>query len=117
MYSYTESTPYWPRRGLVVAKSGDFGLRWLLFRPSKLFIPKRGEQKHIPNGVFIQQQHCESVHAHAEATIWRHAIAHGAQIIFIHGVLLFILRLIIAAHFDETLFLIKRIVQFSESIA
>ena len=40
----------------------------------------------------------------------RHAVRHGPQIIFIHGMAFFIFRLIVAAHFQETRFLVERII-------
>ena len=67
--------------------------------------------------MFIEQQHRQAVHTHAEAAVGGHAIAHGAQIILVERVLLRVVGVVVASHFEETLFLIERIVQLGEGVA
>ncbi len=81
------------------------------------FVPQSGEQQHFTDRMFVRQQHGEAIHPHAESTARWHSVAHGAQIILVHGMLLLIVGGVIVPHFDKALFLIERIIQFGEGVA
>jgi hypothetical protein len=80
-----------------------------------LFFPaltQVGEKDHFPEVVITCQQHGQPVDAHAESTGGRHAVSHGFQVIFIHGMALFVVIIITSTHFNEALLLIEWVIQF-----
>ena len=80
------------------------------------FAQMRKEQD-VPDGMFIGQQHRQAVHPHAEAAAGRHAVAHCAQVILVHGMFFFILCTIVSPHFKKTLLLVEGIVQLGKGVS
>src|SRR4030065_520310 len=75
------------------------------------------EKDDLANIGAIGEQHDKTVDAHAKAAVGGHAVAHGAQVVIIHGMALFVIGSVITAHFPEAGFLVQGIVELSESVA
>ena len=67
--------------------------------------------------MFVGKNHRQAVDTHAETAVGRHAVAHGAQVILVERMALFVVGLIITSHFEEALLLVKWVIKFGKSVA